>query len=109
METKELVEFDDVMKVDIRIGMIIESERIPKSDKLLKMTVQFDDNEFKVCVTNLGDKYEPDHFMGLIVPFVMNMPPRKMMGVETEVMICAGMGLNGNFDFELYKVGTQVL
>ena len=109
VDLKPLVEFDDVMKVDIRLGMIVEAERVPKSEKLLRLLVQFNSDDHRVCVTNIGETLEADELVGHLVPFVVNMPPRDMFKITTEVMICPGVDLDGGFDLAMAKVGTKVL
>jgi len=114
---KEQIEFNEFLeiekKLEIRIGEIHSAERIPKSKKLLKFDVHFGDEiGYKICVSNLGEADEPTEFVGAICPFVMNLKPSKMMGVESEVMIMVGeddkLGITG-YHMNQYMLGTKLL
>ena len=93
MTTKDQIEFSEFLeiekKLDIRIGQVLDAERVPKSNKLLKLTVNFNfpDEELKTVVTNLGGEFEPEHFEGYKFPFIVNLKPSKMMGIVSEAMI----------------------
>jgi methionyl-tRNA synthetase len=97
-------------KLEIRAGAIIEAERIPKTDKLIKLTVNFgDDSGVKTVVTNLGETYEPEFFVGIKTLFITNLEPATWKGVVSEAMIMPGERLTGDFEFDLYTPGTQLL
>lgn len=89
---KEQIEFSEFLeiekKLDIRLGTIYAVERIPKSDKLLKLTVSFGEEE-KTVVTNIGNRVKnPENtLLRLQFPFIMNLKPSKMMGITSEAMI----------------------
>ena len=113
MTTKDKISFDEFLaiesKLDIRIGQIVAVERVPKSKKLLKLTVIFgtEDTEEKTVVTNLGDKYEDEQDLsGLIAPFIVNLEPVTMMGITSEAMIVAGTSYdNGSLQLGLFNMG----
>lgn len=112
---KEEITYDEFVeiidKLEVRIGCVVAAERIPKSKKLLKLTVSFGpsiDDNIKTVVTNLGDKHEPEFFVELHLPFVVNLKPSTMMGVESQAMIVVGEGINGELDFSNYLLGTQI-
>lgn len=90
---KELIEFSEFLeiekKLEIHYGQVVSAERIPDSKKLLKLLVIFgpDEADQKTVVTNLGGKFEPDDFLGLTFPFITNLKPVTMMGVESQAMI----------------------
>jgi methionyl-tRNA synthetase len=113
--TKGQITFDQFLeienKLEIRIGQILAAERIPKSKKLLKMLVIFGPNkeDEKTVVTNLGDKFEPETFIGLFAPFIMNLTPSVMMGVESQAMIMVGEKADGTLQLERYSMGTKLL
>jgi methionyl-tRNA synthetase len=97
-------------KLEIKIGLITEAERIPKSKKLLKLKVNFGgDNEIKTVVTNLGETFEPEYFVGINTPFITNLEPTTMMGVLSEAMILPGTRLAGDHELDMYTPGTQLL
>jgi|ERR1035437_4865939 tRNA-binding EMAP/Myf-like protein len=114
---KEQIEFTEFLeiekKLDIRIGMIVDAERIPKTDKLLKLQVIFgpEAEDVKTVVTNLGEQFEPDFFKGLKCPFIMNLKPVIMKGVESQAMIMVGTLRSGTVVPEMneYETGTTLL
>ena len=117
MKTKGQIEFSEFLEIenrlDIRIGQIVTAERVPKSDKLLKLMVIFGANEEdeKTVVTNIGDKVEPDDLLALTMPFIVNLKPSKMMGITSEAMIVVGTGLEGQMQVGLdyFAIGTKIL
>lgn len=90
---KQEINFEEFLeiekKLEIRIGQVVVAERVPKSDKMLKLTVIFgaDEEDQKTVLTNIGSKFEPDDLLGLSFPFVTNLKPTKMMGIISEAMI----------------------
>lgn len=112
---KELIEFTEFLeiekKLEIQVGRVMTAERIPKSKKLLKLMVSFnvDGSEPKSVVTNLGEQYEPEQFIGLVCPFIMNLKPSTMMGVTSECMILVGEDRDGKHEFNNYSVGTKIM
>lgn len=117
---KEQIEFSEFLeiekKLDIRIGQVVASERVPKSDKLLKLTVIFgsEESDVKTVVTNLGQYFEPDVFLGGRFQFIVNLKPSKMMGITSEAMIMVGEPYNGDLEvlsIELsdFSIGTKIL
>jgi methionyl-tRNA synthetase len=117
MVTKEQIEFSEFLeienKLDIRIGQVVAAERVPKSDKLLKLTVIFGANEEdeKTVVTNIGATVEPDDLLALTMPFIVNLKPSKMMGITSEAMIVVGTGLEGQMQVGLdyMGIGTKLI
>ena len=85
-ELRPTITFDDFAKLDIRIGTIIEAEKMPKSDKLLKFLID-DGIEKRVILSGIAKHYSPEEMLGKQVTFVANLAPRKMMGVESNGMI----------------------
>lgn len=83
------VTFDDFVKVDFRVGTIRAAVRVPKSDKLLQMQVTFGGMGERQVLAGIGKTFEPDALVGKQFIFVVNLPPRKMMGLESHGMILA--------------------
>lgn len=98
-------------KLEIKIGQIVEAERIPKSDKMLKLTVAFSDTDFRTVVTNIGSKYEPESLKFVSLPFITNLEPAKIMGVVSEAMIVMGTNLDGSevLNVKEYSEGTKLM
>lgn len=100
---KQQIDFTEFLemekKLDIRMGTIQSVERIPKSDKMLKLTVSFGETE-KTVVTNIGDRVvDPEKTLQhLQFPFIMNLKPAKIMGVVSEAMIMVVENKSGNIE-----------
>jgi len=93
MTASNTIEFDDFLKIDIRAGKITAAERVLKSDKLLKLTVDFGAMGSRQIIAGIGKSYSPEVLVGTITSFVVNLAPRKLMGLESHGMILAGENL----------------
>ncbi|HXC16134.1 MAG TPA: methionine--tRNA ligase [Holophagaceae bacterium] len=87
-EIREMVDADTFFKVDLRVGRILEAERVPKSDKLIKMKVDIG-LEQRTIVGGIGKAYEPAELLQRLVVVVANLAPRKLMGIESHGMLLA--------------------
>jgi len=87
-EIREVVDADTFFKVDLRVGQILEAERVPKSDKLIKMKVDIG-LEQRTIVGGIGKAYEPADLLEKLVVVVANLAPRKLMGIESHGMLLA--------------------
>ena len=85
-QLKSEITYDDFAKMDIRIGTITEAERVPKSDKLLKLRVD-DGREGRQILSGIAKHFTPEELIGKQVTFLANLAPRKMMGMESQGMI----------------------
>ncbi len=83
---KPEIVFDDFSKIDIRIGTVIAAEKMPKSDKLLKLTVDSGLDK-RTILSGIAKHYSPEDILGKQVTFIANLAPRKMMGMESQGMI----------------------
>jgi methionine--tRNA ligase beta chain len=80
--------FEDFKKLQIRIGLIVEAEKIEGTDKLLKLKVDFGDEKRQI-VSGIAEFYKPEQLIGKEHPFVVNLEPRVIRGVESQGMILA--------------------
>ena len=87
-EIRETVDADTFFKVDLRVGRVLEAERVPKSDKLIKMKVDIG-LEQRTIVGGIGKAYEPADLLNRLVVVVANLAPRKLMGIESHGMLLA--------------------
>jgi methionyl-tRNA synthetase len=87
-EIRETVDADTFFKVDLRVGRVLEAERVPKSDKLIKMKVDIG-LEQRTIVGGIGKAYEPASLLNRLVVVVANLAPRKLMGIESHGMLLA--------------------
>jgi methionyl-tRNA synthetase len=99
METNEAsptITFEDFVKVDIRSGHITKAELVPKSEKLLKLEIFFGPEiGHRTIMASLAKSYDVTMIVGLGVLAVVNLAPRKMMGVESHGMILAAYQEDG--------------
>lgn len=84
---KSTVSYDDLAKIDIRVGLIEDVEDMPKSDKLVKLKVDFGDHKRTIVVGMKKERDDPAEVVGLQALFVVNLEPRKMMGELSEGML----------------------
>jgi len=89
------VAFDDFLKMDIRVGTVVECERVPKADKLLRFLID-DGMEKRTIVSGIAQHYKPEELVGKQVCFVANFAPRKLKGVESRGMILSAMNRDGS-------------
>ncbi len=83
---KPLTTFDDFSKMDIRIGTILTAERVPKTDKLLKLTIDTGIDK-RIVVSGIAAFYDPEKIIGQQVSILVNLEPRKIKGIESQGMI----------------------
>ena len=94
-EVKQNVSFDDFMKVDIRVGTILECQKVPKADKLLQFLIDDGMNK-RTIVSGIAKYYtEPEKLVGKQVCFIANFEPRKLKGVVSEGMILSAEDKDG--------------
>ena len=74
-------------ELEITLGTIQSVERVPKSDKMLKLSVFFTETDQRTVLTNIGNKINPNDLLFITLPFITNMEPVKMMGILSEAMI----------------------
>lgn len=87
-----MITIDDLKKVEIKIGKILAAEPIEGSDKLLKLSVDFGEEQPRQVLSGISKHYpDPQVLVGASFPFVTNLEPRKMMGLESQAMIFAAM------------------
>lgn len=90
------ITFDDFLKVDMRVGTITKAEAVAKSKKLLKLEVSFGSEVgMRTIMAGIAEAYDPLMIVGTKVVAVVNLPPRVMMGVESNGMLLAGSTAEG--------------
>lgn len=95
---KELISFDDFIKMDIRVGEIKEAEKVPKADKLLKLTVDTG-IDIRTVVSGIAEFYKPEEIIGKKVSILINLAPRKIKGIESQGMILMAEDSSGKLNF----------
>lgn len=92
---KPQVDIEDFMKIDLRTATVIACEKVKKSKKLLKLSLDLG-GEKRTVVAGIAEQYKPDDIVGKNVVIVANLKPAKLMGVESKGMVLAAMGENGD-------------
>ena len=109
---KENVSFEDFEKMDIRVGHIINCEKVKKSKKLLQFTIDDGSGTPRTILSGIAAYYEPEQLIGKDVLFIANFPPRKMMGIESQGMILSAVNFDGTLSITTtlgeVKPGSQV-
>ncbi len=109
---KPEVSFDDFEKLDIRVGHILNCEKVKKSKKLLKFTIDDGSGVERTICSGIAAYYEPEQLIGKDVLFVANFAPRKMMGIESQGMILSAVNFDGSLNVTsllgTVKPGSQV-
>lgn len=83
------ISFEELAKVQLSIGKILVAEKVLKSDKLLRLEVDFGSLGKKQVVSGIAEHYKPENLIGSKAVFVTNLAPRKIMGLESQAMILA--------------------
>lgn len=101
-EVKADITYEDFDKLDLRVGKVLEAEKVPKADKLLKLTVDLG-FEKRTILSGIAEYYQPEELLGKLVTVVANLAPRKIRGIESQGMLL----MAGNDFGKLYSVGPD--
>ncbi|MDD2274528.1 MAG: methionine--tRNA ligase subunit beta [Candidatus Pacebacteria bacterium] len=106
----EIINFEDFIKIDLRIGKIIEAEKVEGSTKIIKTIVDLGEDK-KQVLAGIGEFYTPEELIDKVVAVVVNLSPKKIMGFDSEGMILAvkdgeSLSLLGT-DKEI-KIGSKI-
>lgn len=95
---KPIIAFEDFAKCDIRVGTILEAERVPKAKKLLKLKVDTGIDK-RTIVSGIAEYFEPEQIVGKQVSVLVNLAPKTLRGIESEGMILLGEDSDGRLVF----------
>jgi methionyl-tRNA synthetase len=97
-------------KLEIKFGLITEAEVVPKSYGL-KLTVNFGEDDVRTVFTNIGKTHLPEQLIGLTMPFITNLAPSVIKGVNSQAMIMVGIGTKGQeqVGLDYFGIGTKLL
>ncbi len=108
---KENIEFDDFVKMDIRVGTIIEAEKVAKTKKLLQLKVDTGIDQ-RTVVSGIAEFFKPEEIIGKQVSILVNLAPRKIRGIESQGMILMAEDVTGKLEFvapaNTVKEGSEV-
>lgn len=88
---REMVDFDTFAKADYRAVKILACEAVPKSKKLLRFTLDDGERKDRVILSGIHEYYEPEELVGKTAIAIVNLPPRKMMGIDSEGMLISAV------------------
>jgi methionyl-tRNA synthetase len=89
------ITIDDFLKVDLRVGIVLDVAAVPKSDKLLHLHIDIGEPKPRSIVAGIAESYKPEALVGRKVAIVANLAPRKLRGIESQGMIVAASLENG--------------
>ena len=95
---EEMVDFDTFAKSDFRAVKILACEAVPKSKKLLKFTLDDGERKDRVILSGIHEYYEPEELVGKTAIVIVNLPPRKMMGIDSEGMLISAVHEEGGHE-----------
>lgn len=95
---KPEITFDDFAKIDIRVGTILEAQKVPKADKLLQLTIDTGLDK-RTILSGIAEHFSPEEVVGKQVCVLVNLAPRKMRGIESQGMVLMAEDDKGNLHF----------
>jgi len=95
---KSSISYDEFMKMDIRVGTILEAEKVPKADKLLKLLIDTGVDK-RTVVSGIAEYFKPEEIIGRQVSLLLNLEPRKIRGIESQGMILMAEDADGALKF----------
>jgi methionyl-tRNA synthetase len=90
-----LIAFEDFAKVKLKLAQVLVAERVPKSDRLLRLEVECGEAKPRQILAGIAQHYAPEALVGRSIVIVANLAPRKMMGLESEGMVLAASDADG--------------
>ena len=91
----EEISYNDFAKLDIRIGTVIAAERVPETDKLIKCTVDLGEHDIRTIVSGIAEWKTPEALVGKRLPYIVNLAPRVLKGIESQGMLLAASDESG--------------
>jgi len=103
---KENITFEEFVKMDIRVGTILEAERVPKTDKLIKLKIDTGIDQ-RTVVSGIAVDHKPEDIIGKQVSILVNLQPRKIRGIESQGMILMAEDASGKLVFAVPEEKTS--
>ncbi len=103
---KDTIDFEDFTKLDIRLGTILEAEKVKKADKLLKLLIDTGIDK-RTVVSGIAEHYSPEEVIGKTVQILLNLAPRKIRGIESQGMILMAEDAEGKLSFMTSEKGFE--
>ena len=89
------ISYDDFAKLDIRVGTVVAAELVPETDKLIKCTIDFGELGTRTIVSGIAQWKKPEELVGKQLPYIVNLTPRVLRGVESQGMLLAASDESG--------------
>lgn len=89
------IQYDDFARLDIRIGTVVAAEPVPETDKLIKCTIDFGELGQRTIVSGIAEWKKPEELVGKQFPYIVNLAPRMLRGVESQGMLLAASDDSG--------------
>ncbi|HAT47968.1 MAG TPA: methionine--tRNA ligase subunit beta [Flavobacteriales bacterium] len=105
MPAKDEITFDDFTKLDLRVGTVLSCEKVPKADKLLKLTVDTG-LDTRTVVSGIAEHFAPEDVVGRQVTLLINLAPRKLRGIESQGMVLMAGTDDGGLRFVTPEEGV---
>jgi methionyl-tRNA synthetase len=102
---KQEIQIDDFSKVDIRVGRVLDVQRVPKADKLLQLSIDLG-FEKRTVLSGIAEYFTPEEVKGRLICVVANLAPRKMRGIESQGMILMAQDADGKLTFVSPEPGS---
>jgi methionyl-tRNA synthetase len=83
------IAYEDFAKVEIRVGTVLAAELVPETDKLIKCTIDFGEFGTRTIVSGIAEWKKPEELVGKQLPYVTNLAPRMLRGIESQGMLLA--------------------
>ena len=106
MPQKDVIQYDDFQKMDIRVGTILEAERVPKTEKLMKLKIDTGIN-IRTVVSGIAEYFTPEEIIGKQVSILVNLQPRTLKNIESQGMILMASNSEGKLEFILPQNKTE--
>lgn len=94
-EQKQEIQYDDFAKLDIRMGTVVAAELVPETDKLIKCTIDFGELGERTIVSGIAQWKKPEELVGHQFPYIVNLAPRVLRGIESQGMLLAASDEDG--------------
>ncbi|PIT91060.1 hypothetical protein COU17_02410 [Candidatus Kaiserbacteria bacterium CG10_big_fil_rev_8_21_14_0_10_49_17] len=92
-----MISYDDFAKLEARIGKVVDAEKVPDTDKLLKLSVDVGEEKPRQIISGIAEHVSPEDIIGKSYPFLVNLEPRVIRGHESQGMILAVGTPEGDF------------
>ena len=106
MPQKDVIQYDDFQKMDIRVGTILEAERVPKTEKLMKLRIDTG-IDIRTVVSGIAEYFTPEEIIGKQVSILVNLQPRTLKNIESQGMILMSSNSEGKLEFISPNTSTE--